>query len=175
MRPITFAIVAVALAATSAALAQTPGTYSLDQDFIRFTAPPEWPVIMRKTEGDPQFIAFQVRDPADADSGESSRVTVETRLLNDSSNFQALVNRGMDKARQMPDYTQSTEGVDADTLRYFARNGKTKYEYRETWYLNGHLLVHVRCARPMLKGTTAQWTRAYESGCAQVMQSVKPR
>jgi hypothetical protein len=174
MRPIAHALLAAAMTTAPAALAQTPGTYSLDQDFIRFNAPPEWPVIMRKTEGDPQFIAFQVRDPADTDSGESSRVTVETRLLNDSSNFQSMVNRGMDKAKQMPDYAQVTDGVDADTLRYFARNGKTRYEYRETWYLNGHLLVHVRCARPMLKGTSAQWTKAYENGCAQVMRSVKP-
>jgi hypothetical protein len=102
-------------------------------------------------------------------------VTVETRLLNDSSNFQPMVNRDVDKAKQMPGYEQKTEGVDSTALRYFANSGKTKYEYRETWYLNSHLLVHVRCARPMLDKTTAQWTADYEKGCAQIMQSLKPR
>jgi hypothetical protein len=177
MRPASLAILALAIPAialASAASAQTSGEYSLDQGFIKFSAPPAWPVIMQKSEGDPQFLAFQVKDPADTDSGEATRVTVETRLLNDSSNFQPMVNRDVDKAKQMPGYDQKTEGVDSTTLRYFANNGKTKYEYRETWYLNGHLLVHVRCARPMLARTSPQWTADYEKGCSQIMQSLKP-
>lgn len=174
MRKSPFALLAAALLASAAAPAQTPGEFSLDQGFIKFDAPPSWPVIMQKTEGDPQFIAFQVRDPADVGSGEATRVTVETRLLNDSSNFQPMVNRDVDKAKQMPGYEQKTEDVDSTTLRYFARNGKTKYEYRETWYLNGHLLVHVRCARPLLDKTTAQWAAEYEKGCGQIMTSLKP-
>lgn len=169
-----FVFVYAFLFAAGSALAQTPGEYALDEGFIKFSAPPEWPVMMQKNEGNPQFIAFQVKDPADTGTGEISRVTVETKLLNDASNFQSTVNRDVDKAKQLPDYTQKSEGVDADTLRYFARNGKTRYEYRETWYLNGHLLVHVRCARPLLDKTTAQWTAAYEGGCRQIMQSLKP-
>jgi hypothetical protein len=172
MRISALAILMVALASTASA--QSPGEYSLDQGFIKFNAPPAWPVIMQKSEGDPQFVAFQVKDPADTGSGEATRVTVETRLLNDSSNFQPLVNRDVDKAKQLPGYEQKTEGVDATTLRYFANSGKTKYEYRETWYLNGHMIVHVRCARPMLDKTTAQWTAEYEKGCSQIMQSLKP-
>lgn len=174
MRKSAFAFLAATMFAAAGAAAQTPGEYSLDQGFIRFSAPPSWPVIMQKTEGDPQFVAFQVKDPADTGSGEATRVTVETRLLNDSSNFQAMVNRDVDKAKQMPGYEQRTDGVDSTTLRYFARNGKTKYEYRETWYLNGHLFVHARCARPMLDKTTPQWASDYEKGCSQIMQSLKP-
>ncbi|HZP65908.1 MAG TPA: hypothetical protein VFB32_06330 [Rudaea sp.] len=164
-----------AIAALLSGLAHAEaGRYSLDQGFVNFTAPPEWPVIMQKTEGNPQFIAFQVKDPADTDSGESTRVTVETRLLDDSSNFQPNVNAAVDKAKQLPGYEQRNDGVDASVLRYFAMNGKTRYEYRETWYLNGHVMVHARCARPMLSGTTAAWTTAYEKGCAEIMQSLKP-
>lgn len=179
-------VFAVALICATAAHAQTqghaqiqteskaPGEFSLDQGFVNFTAPPDWPVIMEKTEGTPQFIAFQVKDPADTGTGESSRVTVETRLLDNSSNFQAMVNRDVDKAKHMAGYKQTTEGVPASTLRYYGLNGKTRYEYRETWYLNGHVFVHVRCERPMLAKTSAQWTAAYDRGCAQIMQSLKP-
>lgn len=174
MRIFALATLATTLLAAGPASAQSAGEFSLDQGFIKFSAPPAWPVIMQKTEGDPQFVAFQVKDPADTDSGEATRVMLETRLLNDSSAFQPMVNRDVDKAKQMPGYEQKTEGVDSNTLRYFANSGKTKYEYRETWYLNGHLLVHVRCARPMLGKTTAQWTADYERGCSQVMQSSKP-
>jgi hypothetical protein len=165
---------ATAMLAAGTALAQDAGQFSLNQGFVKFSAPPEWPVIMQKSEGNPQFVAFQVKDPADTGSGEATRVTVETKLLDNSDNFQAMVNLGMDKAKQMSGYEQRTDGVDASTLRYFALNNKARYEYRETWFLNGHVMVHVRCARPMLKGTTAQWTADYEKGCAQIMQSLKP-
>ncbi len=173
-RSIIVYIALFAALAAGAAHAQSAGEFSLDQGFVKFSAPPDWPVIMQKTEGNPQFIAFQVKDPADTGSGEATRVTVETKLLDDSANFQAMVNVGVDKAKQSPGYEAHTDGVDASTLRYFALSGKTRYEYRETWYLNGHVMVHGKCARPMLAATTAQWTADYERGCAQVFQSLKP-
>jgi hypothetical protein len=156
------------------AAAETPGEFTLNQGVVRFVAPPAWPVIMQKTEGNPQVVAFQVKDPADAGTGEATRVTVNTKLLDDTSSFQALVNADVNKGKQMPDYEKRDDGVDSSVLRYFAKNGKTRYEYRETWYLNGHVLVHVRCARPMLESTTSTWTADYEKGCAQIMASAKP-
>jgi hypothetical protein len=167
-------IAAALLSVMAPAMADDNGSYSLDDGYIKFTAPPAWPVILQKTEGNPQFVAFQVKDPADSGTGEASRVSVETKLLDDSSNFQAAVNVGMDKAKQMSGYEQHTEGVDSSVLRYYALNGKTRYEYRETWYLNGHVVVHVRCARPMLAATTPQWTADYEKGCAEIMQTLHP-
>jgi hypothetical protein len=166
--------IAIVTLLAGAAAAQDNGEFSLDQGYVKFKAPPAWPVIMQKTEGNPQVVAFQVKDPADEGTGEATRVTVDTKLLDDSSNFQATVNVGMDKAKQMPGYEQHTEGVDASVFRYFALNSKTRYEYRETWYLNGHLVVHVRCVRPMLAATTAQWTADYDKGCADIMQSLRP-
>ena len=170
----TFCMAACTALAAAGASAQGAGEYTLNQGFVHFSAPPQWPVMMQKTEGNPQFVALQVKDPADTGTEEASRVTVETKLLDDSGNFQALINVAMDKARQAPGFEQRTDGVEASTLRYFALNGKTRYEYRETWYLNGHVSVHVRCARPMLAQTTAQWTAEYDKGCAQIMQSLHP-
>ena len=158
---------------SAGAAAETPGEFALNQGVIKFTAPPCWPVIMQKTEGNPQVVAFQVKDPADEGSGEATRVTVNTKMLDDTSNFQSLVNADVDKGKQMSEYEKRDSG-DATVLRFFARNGKTRYEYRETWYLNGHIMVHVRCARPMLEKTSAQWTTDYEKGCAQIMASAKP-
>ena len=164
---------ATLLLGTGAAAVDAPGEFSLNSGLVKFTAPPAWPVIMQKTEGNPQAVAFQIKDPADAGTGEASRVTVSTKQLDDTSSFQALVNVEVDKGKQMPDYEKRDSG-DASVLRFVARNGKARYEYRDTWYLNGHLMVHVRCARPLLEKTTAQWTADYEKGCAQVMTSAKP-
>jgi len=174
MLPSRLAFFAAAALLASSAAAEAPGEYSLNSGLVKFTAPAAWPVIMQKTEGNPQAIAFQVKDPAEEGSGEATRVTVTTKLLDDPSNFQMLVNADVYKGKQMPDYEKRDDGVDPTVLRFFARNGTTRYEYRETWYLNARVLVHIRCARPMLEKTTAQWTTDYEKGCAQIMASAKP-
>ena len=174
MSPIRIAAALALLAFSCLASAEGKSDYTLYENIVKFKAPADWSVIMEKKDGNPQFIAFQVKDPADTGTGEAARVSVDTKLLDDSSNFQPIVNVGMDKAKAMPGYEQHTEGVEPTVLRYFALNGKTRYEYRETWYLNMHLVIHVRCARPMLAATTAQWTAEYEKGCAQIMQTLRP-
>jgi hypothetical protein len=149
------------------------GTYPLYEGIVKISAPADWPVILKKTEGIPQFIAFQVSDPAAQSSGESSQVSVEAKLLNDGSTTQALVNAGMEKAKQTPGYEARADGNGADALHYTALNGKQRYEYRESWAFSSRMLTHVRCSRPLLAATTAAWTKAYETGCEQIMQSAK--
>jgi hypothetical protein len=142
---------------------------------VRFKAPADWNAIMEKKDGNPQFIALQIRDPADKDNTEVSQVTVNARLMRDSSFFQQQVDAATDKAKALPGFEQVREGVDPTVLRYYAMNGATRYEYRETFYLVTHLFLHIRCSRPMLKETTAAWVAAYEKGCADMMASLKPR
>ena len=146
--------------------------YSLFEGIVRFNAPAQWPVILEKKEGVPQFLAFQVKDPAAEGSGESSEVSVDAKLLSDASTSQALVNAATDRAKQAPGY-EAAKDTDPNVLRYTALNGKQRYEYREVWQLNATVLVHVRCARPLLAATSAAWTQAYDAGCSGVMQSLK--
>ena len=134
---------------------------------MKFSAPSEWPVILEKTEGMPQFIAFQVKDPADQGSGESSQVSVDAKVINDSSTFQALVNAATDKAKQMPGFELRSDASEANTLHYFARNGKQRYEYRETWYLDSKIFIHVRCTRPVLAATAPAWTASLRGRAAR--------
>jgi hypothetical protein len=149
--------------------------YSIYENIIKFKTPADWSVIMEKKEGNPQFMAFQIRDAADPGSNEISQVTINARLMHDSSFFQQQVDAATDKAKQLPGFEQVTEGVDPTVMRYFAMNGKTRYEYRETFYLVSHLFLHIRCSRPMLAATTAAWTDAYNKGCGDLMASLKPR
>ena len=156
--------------------AAPPGqtAYSLFAGIVRFNAPSQWPVILEKKEGVPQFVAFQIKDPAAEGSGESSEVSVDAKLLNDASTSQALVNAATDRAKQMPGYEAAQDNNAGGVLHYTALNGKQRYEYRETWQLAATVLVHVHCARPLLAATSAAWTSAYDSGCGGVMQSLKP-
>ena len=107
--------------------AQTPGEFSLNEGIVKFTAPPAWPVIMQKTEGNPQAVAFQVKDPADEGTGEATRVTVSTKLLDDTSNFQALVNAESegDVARRV---AMHVEGVRSREYRRIAIGGGIERE-----------------------------------------------
>jgi hypothetical protein len=148
--------------------------YSLYENIIKFKAPSEWPVIIEKKEGNPQFIAFQIRDPADPANNEMTQVTINARLMHDSSFFQQQVDAATDKAKQLPGFELAT-AADPNVFRYYAMNGKTRYEYRETFYLVSHLLLHIRCVRPMLAETTQAWTDAYDKNCADLMHSLKPK
>ena len=148
--------------------------YTLFENIVRFKAPSDWPVLMEKRDGNPQFIAFQIKDPADPKSEELAQVTVNAKLLHDSTFFQQQVDAATDKAKQLPGFEVVTEGVDPSVFRYYAMNGKSRYEYRETFYLMSHLLLHVRCSRPILTATTPAWTDAYNKSCAEIMAALKP-
>ena len=162
------ALLCVLLCANAAAT-----EYSLYENIVKFDAPSDWNVIMEKKSGNPQFIAFQVRDPADAERKELTEVTVNAKLMHDSSFFQQQVDAATDKAHQLPGF-EVAKAADPQVFRYYALHGNTRYEYRETFYLVSHLLLHIRCMRPMLEATTQAWTDAYDKGCAGIMTELKP-
>jgi hypothetical protein len=147
-------------------------SYSLFEGLVKISAPADWPVMLKKTEGVPQVIAFQVTDPSDPNNGQLSHVSIESKLLNDASTYQALVNAGTDRAKQTPGYEEQ-KSADANVIRYAGLDGKQRYEYRESWSLNTKVLTHVRCSRPLLATASAAWVAAYEAGCAQIMQSIR--
>lgn len=163
------------LAAAPVLSVAADASYSLYEGLVKIAAPADWTVILKKTEGIPQFIAFQAKDAAAQSNGESSQVSVEGKLLNDTSTWQALVNAGMDKAKQTSGYEARADGSDQSALHYSALNGKQRYEYRESWTLNTKVLTHVRCSRPVIAGASATATQAFDAGCAQIIQSVKLR
>ena len=175
MLPIRIATALALVLCAAGAMAQSKSDYTLYENIIKFKAPSEWPVIMEKKDGNPQFMAFQVRDPADPENNEIAQVTVNAKLMHDSTFFQQQVDAATDKAKQLPGFEQVSDGVEPTVLRYFAMNGNTKYEYRETFYLVTQLFLHIRCSRPMLKDTTQAWVDAYVKGCSELMTSLKPK
>ena len=163
------------LTAASTFAAESKADYTLYENIVKFKAPSDWTVIMEKKNGNPQFMAFQVKDPADEGNNEIAEVTVNAKLMHDSTFFQQQVDAATDKAKALPGFEQVTEGVEPTVMRYYAMNGKTRYEYRETFYLMSHLFLHVRCMRPLLKQTSAAWTDAWNKSCADLMAQLKPR
>ena len=158
----------VLCAAASAAQATD---FALNNGVVGFSAPADWPVIMQMTEGSPQVVAFQVKDPADAGTGEASRVTVTTRKIADAQAFQEFVNTSLEKAKQTPGYEHSAGG-DSSSLRYSGLNAKTRYQYRENYYYRNGVGVQLRCVHPVLKGTTQAWLAAFDKGCDEIAASL---
>jgi hypothetical protein len=174
MSPIRLVTALALLTFAATAGAADTADYTFYEHLVKFKAPTDWTVIMEKRSGNPQFMAFMVPDPADQEKNEIAQVTVSAKLMHDSSFFQQQVDLATDKAKQLPGY-EVAEGSDPTVLRYYAVNGNTRYEYRETFYLVTHLFLHIRCSRPLLKDTTQDWTDAYNKGCADIMAALKPR
>lgn len=154
------------------ATAATAADYALNAGAIGFSAPDDWPVIMQMSEGSPQVIAFQVKDPADSGTGEATRVTVTTRKLGDAQAFQNFVATALDKAKQTPGY-ESEAGIDGSSLRYSGLNAKTRYKYRESYFYKNGIGIQLRCVHPVLKGTSPGWITAFDQGCDQIAASLQ--
>lgn len=156
------AIVTVSLAAHAA-------DYSLDEGVVHFAAPDAWPVLMEKQDGDPQFLAFQVRDPA-SNGDTLARVTVSTQHAPDAAAFQQFVNEGLAKARRLPGYlSRGQDGGDA-AMRYTATENKQKTTYLERYYYRNGIAIQVRCVRPA--AGSAQWSATFDAGCEAIADAV---
>jgi len=162
---------AAALLAT-VSFAATAADFNLNGGSVHFTAPSDWPVIMQMTEGNPQVVAFQVKDPAAEGTDESSRVSVTSRKLDDAVAYQAMVRTASDKAKQQTGYEQDKDTGDVGSLRYTATEGKARYHYREHFYFHEGVGISLRCARPMLDKTSKSWVADFEKGCDQIAESL---
>lgn len=160
------------LALAGAALPAAATDYQLNGGIVRFSAPTEWAVAMQMSEGNPQVVAFAVKDPAAEGTDEGPRVSVTSRKLDDASAFQTLVNGALDKARQQTGFEQDKDNTDSGSLRYYASEGKARYHYREHFFFKSGVGVQVRCARPVLDKTSKQWTADFEKGCDQIAASL---
>lgn len=162
-------ILATLIAISAPAMA---ADFQLNGGSVHFSAPGEWPVIMQMSEGNPQVVAFSVKDPAAAGTDETSRVTVTSKKIADGPAFQAMVNGALEKAKQQQDFSSDKDNADSSSLRYSAAEGKTHYHYREHFYFKNGLGVQLRCARPMLDKTSKEWVADFEKGCDEIAASL---
>lgn len=162
----------LALAATAAS-AQGRTDYALNDGQVHFRVPPTWTAIMEKAEGNPQAVAFQVPDPSAQGSGDAADVTVKTRQLKAPTDFADFVQDEFDRAKAHEGYENDTTNKDTSVHRYFVLRGKTKYLVRDSFELSGGVAVQVRCRRPLLATTPAEWNTEFDRACAGVAASLK--
>ena len=163
-----------ALALLVGLLACTPAlakTYSLANGSVSFQAPDAWPAIMEKTSGNPQFYAFQIRNPKS--SGTLTRITVTTRELQSPSDFDAFVQQQMARAQQSPGFSQASGKLAGEhTLHYRFDEDKHPQLVRLHLIQHGTHAVVLRCQRPRDAKASRQWLADYRKGCQDLAQQL---
>lgn len=141
--------------------------YALVGGKVRFQAPDAWPAIMQKTNGDPQFFAFQVRNPKAPDT--LTRVTVTTHAISALGDFKAFAKKELADAQHATGYRAIDDrNSDPSTLHYsMDESGQRQVVRMSLFYRNGYAVV-LRCVRPENAQATRQWLDAYRQGCASL-------
>ena len=161
------------LIASGLLFAQAKTDYALNAGQVHFHVPPDWTAIMEKADGDPQAVIFQVPDPTAQGTEDTASVTVKTRSLKSSADFQGFVTDEFERAKGQGGYETDASNKDAQVHRYFVTRNKTRYLVRDTYQLSGNVAVGVRCQRPLLDGTPNEWSSAFDAGCSNVVGSLK--
>ena len=165
---------ALFLALFSGALfAQAKTDYALNGDQVRFHVPPDWTAIMEKADGDPQAVIFQVPDPTAQGPEDTASVTIKTRNLKASADFNGFVQDEFERSKGQSGYEMDSANKDSSVHRYFVMRSKTRYLVRDSYLLTGNIAVEVRCQRPLLDGTPTSWSDGFDASCASVFASMK--
>ena len=158
---------------TCAAFAQAKTDYTLNAGSVHFHVPPDWTAIMEKADGDPQAVIFQVPDPAAQGTEDTASVTVKTRSLKSSEEFNGFVTDEFERSKGQAGYENDSANKDSSAHRYFVVRNKTRYLVHDNYQLNGNVAVQVRCQRPLLDASTKEWSDGFDASCSNVVASLK--
>lgn len=166
MRFLSIFIITV-LAATPALAKQ----YALADGKISFNAPDAWPAMMEKTNGDPQFYAFQIRNPRSTDT--LTRITVTTHKLGSVTDFDAYVQQAMAKARRSAGFSEAPGELSSDHhLHYnFDEDGHPQIVRMHVFQHGLHAIV-LRCQRPRDAKASREWLSDYREGCEDLARQL---
>ncbi|MGA7297849.1 MAG: hypothetical protein WBW92_10115 [Rhodanobacteraceae bacterium] len=149
------------------ALPAAAKNYSLADGTVSFDAPESWPAIMEKTNGDPQFYAFQIRNPRSTET--LTRITVTTHEMRKVTDFDAFVKQTLTKARNSSGFSELPGKLGADnSLHYqFDQDGQPQ-SVRLSLFQHGHQAIVLRCQHPQKAKASRQWLADYRAGCKRL-------
>ena len=168
MKTLAFAL----LIASGAVFAQGKTDYTLNDGQVKFSVPANWNAIMEKSDGNPQAVIFQVPDEAAKGTEDTASVTVKTRTLKSAADFAEEVREERDRSKALEGY--EVHGADGahSAHAFYNMRGKTRYLTNDRFHQAGAIVVQVRCQRPLIEGTPADWNAAFDAACAHVFASL---
>ena len=174
MKSVLMKSLALTLAlASPLAFAQAKTDYTLNGGAVHFHVPGDWTAIMEKSDGDPQAVIFQVPDPTAQGTEDTASVTIKTRNLKASADFNGFVQDEFERSKGQSGYETDSANKDSSAHRYFVMRNKTRYLIHDNYELAGNVAVLVRCQRPLIEGTPSDWSDRFDASCASVVASMK--
>lgn len=156
------------LLATTPALA---ATYALAGGAVSFNAPDAWPAMMEKTSGDPQFYAFQIRNPQAPDT--LSRIVVTTHKLQQAGDFQAFATQELGKAEHSKGFKAINDGsATANSTHFLMDEDGHPQLVRLYVFRKADNAITLRCVRPESAKASNEWLQAYEQGCQTLVNEL---
>lgn len=145
--------------------------YTLANGKVAFFAPDAWPAMMEKTNGDPQFYAFQIRNPRSTDT--LTRITVTTHELDSVTAFEAYMQQAMAKARRSAGFSEAAGKLSSDHNLYydFNEDGHPQVVRMHVFQHGLHAIV-LRCQRPKNAKASSQWLTDYRKGCEDLARQL---
>ncbi|MDE2272414.1 MAG: hypothetical protein KGJ94_10605 [Xanthomonadaceae bacterium] len=158
----------ILLGASALAPAASAADYSLANGAVKFSAPDAWPMLMEKPDGPRQFVALQVKDPADTNA--LARITVTVEQVDGVAGFQKFLDDSTARARKLPGYV-ADRTLGSSSLRYTASENGEKNAYTEVYAYRSNLAIQVRCIRPSM--AAADWRATFDAGCQSIVSAVE--
>ncbi|HET8898370.1 MAG TPA: hypothetical protein VFN09_06350 [Rhodanobacteraceae bacterium] len=162
-----FALAALALPLPSAA-----ASHQLDQGRVRFTAPDGWTVIMEKTDGDPQFLVFQVPNPQAP--GTLSRIGVRLESVAGATGFSDDVKTALRKAKDGQGYKAlPAQPGEYATLRYETAAEGVRQSVRLSFIHHGDRAIELSCIRPLEVTASGRWLADWNRACDELAKQLE--
>lgn len=160
MRKMLYAF-ALVLLASSPALARD---YSLANGEIHFNAPDNWVAMMQKTNGNLQFYAFQVPNPAPGNK--LTHITVTTHQLENVGDFEAFVRQQQSQLESKPAFEKlGGQLTSSEGMQYRFNQDLFPQVARLRIMQHGRIAIELRCQRPWDLGAGDNWLQDFRAHC----------
>jgi hypothetical protein len=140
-------------------------------DRVAFTVPGNWAALITKSDAEKTVFAFQIPNPADEGTPDSTNVVVvSSHLANDDERaaFQKTANMPKDG----PSQRSLTEGWQC--WNFSAKQDKTPYQIWDCYRVINECGVHVRDSWPELPKNPSDFDQSMEVVLSELLQSFAP-
>ena len=140
-------------------------------DRIQFTVPGEWKVIASRSDASRTMFAFQILNPADEGTSDSTNLVLVAYNLNQPSEKESFE---VKESQRGPNATNQklVDGWDCST--FSAKQKRTNYVDWDCTRVVGQTGVFVRLAWPRLPRNAPDYDKSMEESLSDVLKSVIP-
>jgi hypothetical protein len=138
---------------------------------VRFSVPGDWPVIASKSDKNRTIFAFQVPNPADEESHDSTNLTVQSFYLKDPESKAVFVKKS---SKEDPSAQEQKLVTDWECARFQAKQESMPYEVWDCHRSVEEVGVYVRAAWPHLPKNPRGYDQQMQTTLTDVLASVTP-